>query len=326
MTLPPSFVGRLALPVVAAPMFLISCPDLVVECCRAGVVGTFPALNRRTTEGYAEWLAEIGERLRAAEQVEAARPAPFGVNLVVNRSNARLAADLEATLAAKVPLVVTSLGLDRELIRAVHASGGLVFHDVTTLAHARKAAEAGVDGLIVVCHGAGGHAGQLNPLVALAEIRRFFDGTLLLAGAVTTGAQVAAARLMGADMAYVGTRFMATRESLAPPELEGMLIASGPDDIVLTPAISGVPGNFLRPSIRAAGRDPDDLSPPARTDFGTGEAKAWKDIWAAGQGVGGIDDIPGAGDLCGRLAREYREALEAAATLRAEPTRQREAS
>lgn len=321
MALPASFVGRLSVPVVAAPMFLISGPDLVVECCRAGVVGTFPSLNRRTTEGYAEWLAEIGERLAAAERQDGVRPAPFGVNLVVNRSNTRLAADLEATLAARVPLVVTSLGLDRDLIRAVQAGGGLVFHDVTTLVHARKAAEAGVDGLIAVCHGAGGHAGRLAPLVAMAEIRRFFSGTLLLAGTVTSGAQVAAARLAGADMAYVGTRFMATRESLAPAALETMLLESGPDDIVHTPAISGVPGNFLRPSIRAAGRDPDDLAPPARHDFGTGEAKAWKDIWAAGQGVGGIDDVPAAGDLCARFARDYRAALETAAALLGEPMR-----
>ena len=321
MALPQSFVGRLTVPIVAAPMFLISGPDLVVECCRAGVVGTFPALNRRTTEGYAEWLAEIAERLAAIESRTGVAPAPFGVNLVIHKSNRRLEADLAATLAARVPLVVTSLGLDRDLIRAVHEAGGLVFHDVTTIAHARKAAEAGVDGLIAVCHGAGGHAGRLNPLVAIAEIRRFFAGTLLLAGTVTNGVEVAAARLLGADMAYVGTRFMATRESLAASGLEAMLVASGPDDIVYTPAISGVPGNFLRPSIVAAGRDPDDLSAPARLDLATGEAKAWKDIWAAGQGVGGIDDIPGAGDLCARFARDYRAALDRAGALLDEPTR-----
>lgn len=321
MALPQSFVGRLTVPIVAAPMFLISGPDLVVECCRAGVVGTFPALNRRTTEGYAEWLAEIAERLAAIESRTGVAPAPFGVNLVVNKSNRRLEADLAATLAARVPLVVTSLGLDRDLIRAVHEAGGLVFHDVTTIAHARKAAEAGVDGLIAVCHGAGGHAGRLNPLVAIAEIRRFFAGTLLLAGTMTNGAEVAAARLLGADMAYVGTRFMATRESLAASSLEAMLVAGGPDDIVYTPAISGVPGNFLRPSIVAAGRDPDDLSVPDRLDLATGEAKAWKDIWAAGQGVGGIDDIPSAGDLCARFARDYRAALDRAGALLDEPTR-----
>lgn len=321
MSLPANLAGRLAAPIVAAPMFLISGPDLVVETCRAGLLGTFPALNRRTTEGLAEWLAEIGARLDAAEREDGVAPAPFGVNLVVNRANARLAADLEVVLAARVPLVVTSFGLDRDLIGAVHRAGGLVFHDVTTLAHARKAAEAGVDGLIAVCHGAGGHAGGLNPLVATAEIRRFFDGALLVAGGMTTGAQVAAARLIGADMAYVGTRFMATRESLGPERLKDMLLAAGPDDIVLTPAISGVPGNFLAPSIRAAGRDPADLTPPARTDFGAGEAKAWKDIWAAGQGVGGIADIPSARDLCARLTREYREALDLAAALRDEPTR-----
>ncbi len=218
-----------------------------------------------------------------------------------------------------MPLVITSLGLNRELIKAVQGYGGLVFHDVTTLAFAAKAAEAGVDGLIAVSAGAGGHAGPLNPLAAIADIRGIFDGTLLLGGAMSDGRQVAAAILAGADMAYLGTRFMATRESLAPPALRNMLVDAGAADIVYTPAISGVPGNFLRPSIVAAGRDPEDLSRPASYDFGTAEAKAWRDIWAAGHGVGAIGDIPSAAELCRRLAEEYEAALARAPALSLRP-------
>jgi nitronate monooxygenase len=310
LPLPAAFAGRLRVPVIAAPMFLISGPDLVVSCCRNGVVGSFPALNQRSTAGFAGWLDEITERLGGA--VDAA---PFGVNLVVHRSNPRLEADLAVVVESRVPLVITSLGLNRDLIKAVHGYGGLVFHDVINLVFAAKAAEAGVDGLIAVSAGAGGHAGPLNPFAALADIRRIFDGTLVLGGALSTGAQVAAARMAGADMAYLGTRFMATQESMAPPALRDMLLDSSAADIVYTPAIRGVHGNFLRPSIVAAGRDPDDLSKPASYDFGTADAKAWRDIWAAGQGVGAIDDLPAAADLCRRLADEYEEALAGAVRL-----------
>lgn len=316
MAIPTLFANRLSVPAVAAPMFLISGPDLVVETCKAGVVGTFPALNQRSSEGYAAWLDEIGERLRRATAPPA--PALFGVNLVVHRSNPRLEADLAITIDRKVPLIITSLGLNRDLIQAVHAYGGLVFHDVTNLKHAHKAADAGVDGLIAVAFGAGGHAGLISPFAALYEIRRMFGGTLLLGGAISTGAQIAAACLMGADLAYIGTRFIATQESLAIQRQKLMLVETQAADIVYTPAISGVPGNFLRPSIEAAGRDPDDLTPPAGYNFGTSDAKAWKDIWAAGQGVGAIDDIPSANELCARLSREYRAALtEACASLEA---------
>lgn len=310
MPLPAAFAGRLRVPVIAAPMFLISGPDLVVSCCRNGVIGSFPALNQRTTAGFADWLDEIARRLDGIDDA-----APFGVNLVVHRSNPRLEADLAVVIERKVPLVITSLGLNRDLIKAVHGYGGLVFHDVINLAFAAKAADAGVDGLIAVSAGAGGHAGPLNPFAALADIRRIFDGTLVLGGALSTGAQVAAARMAGADMAYLGTRFMATQESMAPPALRSMLLDASAADIVYTPAISGVHGNFLRPSIVAAGRDPDDLSKPASYDFGTTEAKAWRDIWAAGQGVGTIHDVPAAADLCRRLADEYEEALAGAARL-----------
>lgn len=303
MPMPALFAGRLTVPVVAAPMFLISGPDLVVETSKAGAVGTFPALNQRTTAGYADWLDEITARLGPDA-------APYGVNLVVHRSNPRLEADLAVTIDKKVPLIITSLGLNRDLIAAVHGYGGLVFHDVTSLKFAMKAAEAGVDGLIAVAYGAGGHAGTISPFAALHEIRRIFSGTLLLGGAMSTGAQVAAARMMGADLAYVGTRFMATRESLAVQRQKEMLLEAKAADIVYTPAVSGVPGNFLRASLAAAGRDPDNLTPPDQLNFGTTDVRAWRDLWAAGQGVGAIDDLPPVSELVRRLAGEYRHALE----------------
>lgn len=307
MAIPASWSGRLRLPAVAAPMFLISGPDLVVETCRAGVVGTFPALNQRSSEGYASWLDEIAGRLEVLPD-----PAPFGVNLVVHRSNPRLDADLAITVERKVPLVITSLGLNRDLIDAIHGYGGLVFHDVTTLKFAAKAAEAGVDGLIAVAFGAGGHAGMISPFAALSEIRAIFDGTLLLGGSISTGSQIAAAQILGADLAYMGTRFMASAESMAVPLQRQMLLDGKAADIVYTPAVSGIPGNFLRASLAAAGRDPDDLTPPAQYDFGTTEAKAWRDLWAAGQGIGAIDDLPPAGELVDRLVEQHSAAIDRA--------------
>lgn len=303
MALPSGWQGRLALPVVASPMFLVSNPDTVVESCLGGVVGTFPALNQRTTEGYADWLTRIKHRLRDADC-----PTPFGVNLVVHRSNARLEADLAETVRARVPLVITSLGLRQDLIAAVQGYGGLVFHDVTNLTFAAKAKAAGVDGLIAVAHGAGGHAGRLNPFAFLSDLRQMFDGTLLLGGAISTGAQVAAAQLLGADMAYMGTRFLATRESGAPEGHKQMILAGTAEDVVLTAAISGLPANFLRASVIAAGRDPEQT---AELNFGTGpqsELKAWRDIWAAGQGIGAIRDVPTTRTLCTQLVAEYRAA------------------
>jgi nitronate monooxygenase len=301
MAIPQSWQDKLRLPVVAAPMFLISGPDLVVEACNAGIVGSFPALNQRTTGGYRDWLDEIRGRLTAPHH-------PFGVNLVVHRSNPRLEADLAVTIEMQVPLVITSLGLNRDLIAAVHSYGGLVFHDVTNLKFAAKAADAGVDGLIAVTYGAGGHAGLISPFAALHEMRRMFDGTLLLGGAVSTGRQIAAARLMGADMVYMGTRFMATAESMAVERQRRMILDANAADIVYTPAVSGVPGNFLRASLAAAGRDPDNLTPPEKLDFGTTDAKAWRDLWAAGQGVGAIDDVPPVAALVGRLEADYKSA------------------
>lgn len=305
--IPHSLRPNLRVPVIAAPMFLTSGPDLVLACCRAGVIGTFPALNARTTEGYGDWLDTIEAGL-AGRQAAAA----FGVNLIVHRTNPRLDADLAMTVRHRVPLVITSLGAVPDLVAAVHGYGGVVFHDVINLRHARKAAEAGVDGLIAVCAGAGGHAGTLNPFALVAEIRQFFAGTVIVAGAINTGAQVAAARAMGADFAYLGSRFIATREAMVPEAQKAMMVGAMAADVVHTAAISGVPANFLRPSIAAAGLDPDNLPTGARLDMAA-EAKVWKTIWSAGQGVGGIADVPPAADLCARLAAEYRAACAAMA-------------
>jgi nitronate monooxygenase len=300
----PSIKDRLAIPAIAAPMFLVSGPDLVVETCRSGIMGTFPALNQRTSEGYSAWLDEIQQRLAPLDA------APFGVNLIVHKTNARLARDVEITVQHRVPVVITSLGAVRDVVDAIHSYGGLVFHDVINLHHAHKAADAGVDGLIAVCAGAGGHAGLLNPFAFVAEIRQFFDKTLILSGSITHGRQIAAAQLMGADLAYLGTRFINTRESLASQGHKEMIIAASAKDIVYTSAVSGVHANFLRASIVAAGADPDNLQSSVKLSISAeGEAKVWKDVWSAGQGVGAIDDIPSAAELCQRLISEYRAAL-----------------
>lgn len=303
----------MSLPAVAAPMFLVSNPDLVVETCRAGIVGSFPALNQRSTADYESWLVEIRERIDRIEHDTGHACAPFGVNLIVHRTNPRVQADLEVAIRHRVPLIITSLGAVKELVGAVHGYGGLVFHDVINLHHARKAAEAGVDGLIAVCAGAGGHAGLLNPFAFISEIRQFFNGTVLLAGAISTGRHIAAARMMGADMAYVGTRFIATRESMAPSAFKDMILATRAEDIVYTAAISGVHGSFLRPSIDATGI-PIDLSAPTKQLELRHETRAWKNVWSAGQGVGSIDDIPTMAELAARLTAEYRDATREAAT------------
>ncbi|MCA3421516.1 MAG: nitronate monooxygenase [Roseomonas sp.] len=303
MPIPALFQGRIALPVIAAPMFLVSGPDLVVETCKAGVVGSFPALNQRSTEGYEEWLAEIRERTGNAA-------APFGVNLIVHRSNTRLDADLAETVRQRVPFVITSLGAVSEVVDAIHGYGGLVFHDVINLRHAQKAAEAGVDGLIAVSAGAGGHAGTYNPFAFLHEIRQFYQGTIILSGAMSTGAHVVAARAAGADFAYLGTRFIATTESRAPEDYKQMILAATAKDIVYTNAISGVNGNFLRASLEAAGLDPANLPEFNRElHLGSSEKRAWKNIWSAGQGVGAIQDVPSTAELVARLRREYAAAI-----------------
>ena len=306
MSMPETLLRGLRLPLIAAPMFLVSGPDLVVEVCRSGSIGSFPALNARRSEDFATWLDEIGGRLAAAGD-----HAAFAVNLIVHKSNPRLAADLEIVVRHRVPLVITSLGAVRDVVDAVHSYGGLVFHDVINRRHAEKAAEAGVDGIIAVSAGAGGHAGTASPFALLAEIRSFFGGAVVLSGALATGRDVAAARVMGADLAYMGTRFIATRESMAPQGYKDMIVASSLADVLYTPAISGVNANFLRPSIVAAGLDPEHLPAHAELDM-KNEARAWKSVWSAGQGVGAIGDIPPAAVLCERLAGEYRDAMAAA--------------
>ena len=316
-----AFSDNLSIPVVAAPMFLISGPTMVVECCQRGVVGTFPALNQRSTEGFDDWLVEIEERLAGCCQADGKPPAPYGVNLIVHRSNPRVEADLEVIVKHRVPLVITSLGAVSALVDAVHAYGGLVFHDVTNRRHAEKAAAAGVDGLICVAAGAGGHAGTLNPMPFIAEMRSFFDGTILLSGCISTGRDVASAMQMGADLAYLGTRFINTVESRASAEYRQMIIDSGTADIVYTAAVSGVPANFLRASLEAMGITREVWASKAKIDFGKeldaaeAEAKAWKTLWSAGQGVTSIEDVVPVGALIERLKTEFHSAIEQQAEL-----------
>jgi nitronate monooxygenase len=299
----------------------------VVEACRAGVLGTFPALNRRTTDDFEGWLDDIESRLAAASN-GGTPPAPYGVNLIVHKTNPRVEADLKVIVKHRVPVIITSLGAVSELVDAVHSYGGLVFHDVINIRHARKAAAAGVDGLIAVCAGAGGHAGTTSPFALVSEIRAFFDKTILLSGAISTGRQVAAALMMGADLAYLGTRFIATKESLAPDEFKQMIVEGQASDVVYTPAISGVNGNFMRQSLIANGLDPENLPPKPDMNMSreAREKRAWKHVWSAGQGVGTIRDVPTTAELCGRLKREYEEACAeflrtATPQLRAEPAR-----
>lgn len=315
MSLPASLEQRLRLPVVAAPMFLISNPRLVLACCASGVVGSFPALNQRDSTGFKAWLEEIEAGLALLQA-----PAPYAVNLIVHPTNPRLQADLALCVEHRVPIVITSLGAVKELVDAVHGYGGLVFHDVTTRRHAEKAAEAGVDGLIAVAAGAGGHAGTCSPFALAAEIRQFFDKTLLLAGCLNHGHEILAAQMLGADLAYMGTRFIATAESQAPGAYKQMLLDAHAADIIHTPAVSGVPASFLRPSLEQAGYDINALKSgheQGKLKPLDDEAKAWKTVWSAGQGVGGIDDLPSASALIGRLHDEYRNALERCQALRA---------
>ena len=303
MSIPAALQRNLRLPAIVAPMFLASGPDLVVETCRSGLIGTFPALNARTTEEFTDWLNEIEARLN-----EEPAAAAYGVNLIVHKTNTRLEADLDVIIRHRVPLVITSLGAVSDIIKAIQSYGGLVFHDVISRRHAEKAAEARVNGLIGVSAGAGGHAGTLNPFALLAEMRSVFSGTLILSGAMNTGRDIAAARMMGADFAYLGTRFLATREAMIPDAYKEMLTTSRAADILYTSNISGIPANFLKPSIRAAGLDPDNLPPAHALDLSK-EVKAWKTVWSAGHGVGSIADRPSTAELCASLLADYRAAL-----------------
>lgn len=320
MPIPVKFKNRLRIPLIASPMFIASGLALVIETCKAGIVGTFPALNQRSSEGFEDWLIEIQTALADWEKQSGKKAAPFGVNLIVHKSNPRWQADLALCVKHKVPLIITSLGAVADLVNDVHSYGGLVFHDVVNARHAQKAAEAGVDGIIAVCNGAGGHAGSTNPFALVSEIRQFFDKTILLAGSLSHGRDIAAAQMMGADMAYMGTRFLATEEANIATDYQDMIIKSSANDILYTPKISGVNANFIRQSIMDAGIDPSDLTPKAELDFGaeldiedkpdSSDRKAWRDIWSAGQGVGSIDEVLSAAKLVDKLADEYHHAIE----------------
>ncbi|WP_026808631.1 NAD(P)H-dependent flavin oxidoreductase [Arenibacter latericius] len=308
-----TFIKDLSLPAVAAPMFLISGPQLVIECCKNGIVGTFPALNQRTTAGFEEWVIAIKSALNAFEEETGKKAAPFGVNLIVHPTNPRLEADLKICIKHQVPLIITSLGAVSQVVDAVHSYGGLVFHDIIKKRHAEKAAEAGVDGLILVSAGAGGHAGTINPIPLVAEIKKFFNKTILLSGCLSNGRDIATALQMGADLAYMGTRFINTKESKATEEYRKMIIDAGTDDVVYTAAISGVHANFLGASLKAAGITEADLKKDTKIDFGkelNTEAKAWKTIWSAGQGVTSIDNVPSVSELIGTLKSEFKTAIE----------------
>lgn len=312
MPLPRQF-SRLRLPVIGSPMFIVSSLDLVEAQCRAGVLGTFPALNARPQEELPRWLEELQGRLEGTHGL-------YGVNLICHASNDRLAGDLETCMRFRVPLIITSLRPPAEVVQGAHEYGGLVFHDVTNLRHAEKAVEQGVDGLILVCAGAGGHGGATSPFALLPEVRRIFDGTIVLAGAISDGASIVAAQALGADMVYMGTRFIATREANAVEPYKRMIVESGSRDVAYTNVFSGVHGNYLSKSMIAAGLDPANLPAvePGKT-YVAGhkreKPKAWKDIWGAGQGVGAIDDIPPVAELVDRLERAYRAAAARVAGL-----------
>jgi nitronate monooxygenase len=320
MPLPTSFRDRLSIPVIGSPLFIASTPELVIEQCKAGIVGAFPALNARPATALDEWLTRI--RTELADHAAAnpgAKVAPFAVNQIAHASNDRLQHDMDACVRHQVPLIITSLRPPREIVEAAHSYGGLVFHDVVSVRHARKAAEQGVDGIIVVCAGAGGHAGLGSPFALVREIREFFAGTLVLAGGMSSGADVLAAQVIGADMAYIGTRFLATTEANALPDYKQMLVESSADDIVYTSLFTGVKGNYLKRSVAAAGLDPDDLpeADKSKMNFGSGgnmEKKAWRDIWSGGQGVGNIRDVLPARAVVARMVQEYEEARRRLAT------------
>ena len=302
------FINELNIPAIAAPMFLISGPKLVLECCKNGIVGTFPALNQRTTEGFEEWVIEIKQGLEDFEKETGKKPAPFGVNLIVHQSNPRIQKDLAICIKHKVPLIITSLGAVSQLVSAVHSYGGLVFHDVIKKRHAEKAAQAGVDGLILVAAGAGGHGGTLNPMPFISEVRSFFDKTILLSGCISNGKDVASAMQMGADLAYMGTRFINTKESRADEKYQQMIIDSSASDIVYTAAVSGVNANFLKPSLELMGITEEMWGEKAEMDV-ENEAKAWSTIWSAGQGVTAIKDCPSTKELIDTLKNEFIESL-----------------
>ena len=304
--------GRLTVPVIASPLFIISNPALVIAQCCAGVVGSFPALNARPAEALEEWIVQIKQALAEHDAAHPGRPAaPFAVNQIVHRSNVRLEHDMAVCVKHQVPIVITSLGARPEVNAAVHSYGGTVLHDIIDDRFARKAIEKGADGLIAVAAGAGGHAGTLSPFALIQEIRAWFQGPIALSGAIATGSAVLAARAMGADLGYVGSAFIATDEANAAEAYKQAIVDGGASSIVYTDLITGVHGNYLRPSLVAAGLDPDNLprSDPSAMDFGDNrKPKAWKDIWGSGQGIGVVDQVVPAAELVGRLVREYAAA------------------
>ncbi len=319
MALPPVLRDRLRLPVIASPLFIISGPDLVIAQCKAGIVGSFPSLNARPLSQLDEWLARITEELAAWDKAHPEAPsAPFAVNQIVHKTNNRLEDDVELCAKYKVPVVITSLGAREDVNAAVHGWGGVIMHDVISNFFARKAIEKGADGLIPVAAGAGGHAGRLSPFAMVQELREWFDGPIALSGSIANGGAILAAQAMGADLAYIGSAFIATKEANAVQGYKDMIVDRGGEDIVYTNLFTGIHGNYLRPSILAAGLDPDNLpeADPSKMNFASGgnqEAKAWKDIWGCGQGIGAVKDILSAGELVARLATEYEAAKESLA-------------
>ncbi|MBX3455594.1 nitronate monooxygenase family protein [Ferrovibrio sp.] len=311
MSVPAVLKGRLSLPVIGSPMFIVSGPELVIAQCKAGIVGSFPALNARPAEVLEQWLQRITTELDDYRAQNPGKPvAPFAVNQIVHHSNDRLMHDMQVCVKYKVPIIITSLRAPNEVVQAVHSYGGIVLHDVINVRHAKKALEAGVDGLILVCAGAGGHAGTLSPFALVSEVRQFFDGPIALSGSMSNGRQILAAQAMGADFAYMGTRFIATQEANAVPEYKQMLVDSVASDIVYSSLFTGVHGNYLKPSIAKAGMDPDNLPEGDKTtmSFGSGGAsksKAWRDIWGSGQGIGLIQDVPPVAELVARMKQEY---------------------
>lgn len=316
LAIPDILKDRLSVPAVGAPLFIISNPKLVLAQCKAGVVGSFPALNARPAEQLDEWLAEITEELESHRAANPGKPvAPFAVNQIVHTSNNRLEHDLRLCVKYKVPIVITSLGAVPEVNDAVHSYGGIVLHDIINNRHANSAIRKGADGLIAVAAGAGGHAGTLSPFALIQEIREWFDGPLLLSGAVANGGAILAAQAMGADLAYIGSPFIATHEARASDEYKQAIADYNAKDILYTNLFTGVHGNYLRPSIERAGLDPDNLpqSDPSAMDFGSGgntDAKAWKDIWGCGQGIGAVKSVTSTQELVDRLVREYGEARQ----------------
>ena len=316
MSMPPLLENSLSLPVIGAPLFIISHPPLVIAQCMAGIVGSFPALNARPKEQLDEWLAEITETLAVARTKEPTRRiAPYAVNQIVHASNDRLDYDMQMCEKYKAPMLITSLRAPGDIVKQTHAWGGIVMHDVISIRHAEKALEAGVDGLILVCAGAGGHAGTLSPFALVREVRRFYSGPIALSGAIAHGASILAAQAIGADFAYMGTRFIATQEARAVDAYKDAIVKSAAQDIVYSSLFTGIHGNYLRSSVKAAGLDPDNLPSADKTamNFGGGAVKAWKDIWGSGQGVGQMDDVPTTAVLVERLKAEYREAVAAQA-------------